>query len=76
METKRTVTFVDRLETQDYKYEVSEIPRVGEHVTIFDNPKSAKILLQGTVIRVRWVYIDSERDLIPEPTIVLDAPPV
>jgi len=76
MEAKRTVQFVNRSETKSYEYEVSDIPRIGEYVTIFDNQRSGKSLLEGNVVRVRWVIVYSEREHGAHATVVLDEQPI
>ncbi len=44
-----------------YSYSNLEVPRIGDHVIIFDTPASGKIVLEGKVVKVRWVIIDSEK---------------
>ncbi len=57
-----------------YRYTNVEIPRIGEHVIIFDTPASGKVLLEGKVVKVRWVIVDSAKG--SSVTVVLDGVPV
>ncbi len=57
-----------------FKYDRLEVPRIGDHVVIFDTPRGEKIVLEGKVVKVRWVIVDGEGDAAV--TVVVDGVPV